>query len=244
MIGPRKLIERYPGKDIMYTKRGKKNHENNWNHMYRWDRLYLKKYKWMDEYLLARKNPEFVPVPEDYDGPVWEGHAWRDLGEDALGLPFLDYNADKATFAEMPNLKPGNLIVYQCHTYNEYTGGRNGIPSKCVIVEIVKNTNHITISDGVLYGLTYTSFVIQSVTKAGKLGKKLEWNDRPRYKNHVKISDNLEDVHDLYIGGAKYKSRKVYSKLWRGFGYADLTNLYSQMRYWFWTKYKQEKERG
>ena len=29
MIGPRKLIERYPGKDIMYTKRGKKNHENN-----------------------------------------------------------------------------------------------------------------------------------------------------------------------------------------------------------------------
>jgi hypothetical protein len=239
----KKLIERYPGKDAMYT--DSKVNDKNFHHAYRWDALHLPKYGWIDKYLLGRKKPEFEPVSADYDGPVYEGFSHYDLGEDALGLPLLHYNADKTELVdELPKLNPGNLIVYRCHTYNEYTGGRNGRPCKGVILEIVRNPHGIKIMDKKVYAVVETSYVIQSVTKSGKLGKKFEWHDRPRFREWVEICDTSQDHEEFYIAGPKYKSRKLYNKLWKGWGYAELAEMYAAMRYWFWTKYKQEKERG
>jgi hypothetical protein len=123
---------------------------------------------------------KFKQTPKNYNGPIWKNiKVGNDLGKDTIGLPFLDYWTN-AKYQELPNLEIGNLIVYKIHSVGgKYSAGRHGLARKGVIIDIQKKE----VVDEKSYSITEYSFIIQCVLKgkSNKLGKTIEFYDRPRY---------------------------------------------------------------
>tara|TARA_Y100000593_G_scaffold92335_1_gene183600 strand:- start:12243 stop:13016 length:774 start_codon:yes stop_codon:yes gene_type:complete len=134
---------------------------------------------WNKHWTTEINDVKFVPVPEDYDGPVFTESDWRSKEDemkkvgDVVGMPYINYSNLNNGKLELPDLAPGTLIVYRCVQINTHGYGSTGILKKAVITSVSKSmggfdTFKIVDKDTISVMMT-TSWILRGVSKAGKV---------------------------------------------------------------------------